>query len=98
MEVLNRHREAWPNKSDEWLFQRLDNELKQKVEEIYRLLNQQALIRDALADYIRSEGCSCCQDTEKHQEAAKRLAELINVEPYEDGSGYNFYKYGTKSK
>ena len=51
-------------------------------------------IRDALADYIRSEGCSCCQDTEKHQEAAKRLAELLNVEPYKDGSGYNFYKYG----
>lgn len=34
MEALEKHRKAWPGKSDEWLFERLDNELKQKVETI----------------------------------------------------------------
>lgn len=53
-------------------------------------------IRRALADYIASEGCSCCRDTEAHDEAAKRLAKLLNVKKYEDGSGYDFGRYKTK--
>ena len=38
MKAIERHRQTWQGKSDEWLFERLDNELKQKVEEIRRLL------------------------------------------------------------
>jgi hypothetical protein len=38
MTAIEKHREAWPGKSDEWLFERLDRELKNKVEEIHRLL------------------------------------------------------------
>ena len=52
-------------------------------------------IRQALADYMISEGCSCCQDCDAHDAAAEKLAKLLNVEPYEDGSGYNFYSYGS---
>lgn len=52
-----------------------------------------AAIRQAFADYYQSEGCSCCQDVPAHKEAAKRLAELLNVPAYKDGSGYDFYKF-----
>jgi len=38
MTKLEEHRQAWKGKSDEWLFERLANELKQKVEEIHKLL------------------------------------------------------------
>lgn len=50
-------------------------------------------LREAIANYMSSEGCSCCQDKEKHDEAAEQLAKLLDVEPYDDGSGYNFYQY-----
>ena len=48
------------------------------------------VVRQAVADYMRSEGCSCCQDREEHKEHEKRLAKLLNVPEYEDGSGYSF--------
>lgn len=57
-------------------------------------MKQRELIREirrALADYIVSEGCSCCQDTPTHNEAANRLAKLLRVPKYADGSGFNFY-------
>lgn len=53
-------------------------------------------IRTAVADYMRSEGCSCCQDTEAHKEHKARLAKLLHVAKYEDQSGFNFPKYQTK--
>ena len=52
-------------------------------------------IRQAFADYRRSEGCSCCRDMDAHEEAEKRLAELLKPEPYEDGSGWDWSKYCT---
>ena len=50
-------------------------------------------IRSAIADYMKSEGCSCCQDTDKHDKAKERLAKLLRVPKYKDGSGYDFGKY-----
>jgi hypothetical protein len=52
-----------------------------------------AEIREAVADYMRSEGCSCCEDIEAHEQHKARLAKLLNVEPYSDGSGYDFQKW-----
>lgn len=52
-------------------------------------------IRTAVADYMRSEGCSCCRDQSAHEEAEERLAKLLGVEKYSDGSGYNFDVYTT---
>jgi len=49
-------------------------------------------LRQAMSDYVRSEGCSCCQDRDKHKESAERIAKLIDVPPYDDGSGYQFIK------
>ena len=45
MKAIERHRQTWQGKSDEWLFERLDNELKQKVEEINRLLAENEALR-----------------------------------------------------
>jgi chemotaxis regulatin CheY-phosphate phosphatase CheZ len=50
-------------------------------------------IRAAVADYMKSEGCDCCSNTEEHKKAKKRLAKLLNVPKYEDGSGYDFGKF-----
>lgn len=45
MKAIERHRQIWQGKSDEWLFERLDNELKQKVEEIHLLLAENEALR-----------------------------------------------------
>lgn len=53
-------------------------------------------LRQAVADYIRSEGCSCCRDMGAHDKNAARIAELLDVPPYPDGSGHDFHKFATK--
>lgn len=53
-------------------------------------------IRTALADYVKSEGCSCCQNTDVHNAAAERLGQLLHIKKYSDGSGRDFYAYATK--
>jgi hypothetical protein len=55
------------------------------------------MMRTAVANYMASEGCSCCQgaDHDAHKEA---LAKLLNVPKYKDGSGYDFSRYRKKSK
>ena len=55
-------------------------------------------LREALANYMHSEGCGCCQDEDAHKEQEEILALLLDVEPYADGSGYDFYKYATIKK
>lgn len=56
MKAIERHRQAWQGKSDEWLFERLDNELKQKIEEIHRLLAENETLRQH--DVLKSV-CEC---------------------------------------
>ena len=45
MTKLEQHRNTWQGKSDEWLFERLANELTQKVEEIHKLLAENEQLR-----------------------------------------------------
>jgi hypothetical protein len=54
---------------------------------------ERAELRRLVADYMRSEGCSCCRDTEAHEKHAAALAKAIGVRKYEDGSGYDFARY-----
>lgn len=53
-------------------------------------------IRQAFADYYDSEGCSCCEDTEAHEEASLKLGKLLGAEMCDDNSGVNWYKYRSK--
>lgn len=53
------------------------------------------IIREAIANYMFSEGCSCCQGND-HNDHAKKIAELLDVPMYDDGYGYNFNLYQTK--
>lgn len=55
-------------------------------------------IREALADYLASEGCSCFRDSQAHKEAGDRLGKLLKVPAYKDKSGYDFSKYRSKKK
>ena len=50
-------------------------------------------LRTAVADYMRSEGCACCRDVEAHEKHAAKLAKLLQVRPYKDGSGYDFARH-----
>lgn len=54
-----------------------------------------AEIRRAVADYMSSEGCSCCRDNERHDKNAATLGKLLNVQKYADSSGYDFQKFRT---
>lgn len=74
-----------------------DHDLMTSIFQEARKMEQDKLeqIRNAFADYHAAEGCSCCRDNDAHEEASKRLGALLDVEPYEDGSGHNFYKYKT---
>lgn len=56
------------------------------------------VIRRAVADYMSSEGCSCCQDGEAHAAHAATLAKLLRVPKYKDGSGYDFARFRTNRK
>lgn len=55
-------------------------------------------IKSALADYMWSEGCSCCQNIDEHKKAKDLLGKLLNVSKYPDGSGYDFYSLRTESE
>ena len=53
-------------------------------------------LRQAIADYMWSEGCGCCGNPDGHKKASARLAKLLKVPKYKDGSGYDFGKYRSK--
>lgn len=52
-----------------------------------------AEMRHAVADYMASEGCGCCEDYDGHKEHKARLAKMLNIPKYGDGSGYDFGRY-----
>jgi len=62
------------------------------------LLKFRKAVISAVADYMRSEGCSCCQDYEAHKEHTETLGKLLKVPKYKDGSGRDFSKFTTKDK
>lgn len=57
-------------------------------------LVKQSTLRQAVADYMQSEGCSCCRGS-NHAEHKAVLAKLLNVPKYSDRSGYDFDKFST---
>lgn len=61
-------------------------------------MNKIEKIRNAIADYMQSEGCECCRDSEAHDEAENRLGELLNIEKFPDDSGFDWRPYRTSEK
>lgn len=55
-------------------------------------------MRQLMGDYVKSEGCSCCRDSVAHTQAEEKIGRLLNVRKYEDGSGYDFYRYASKKE
>lgn len=61
-----------------------------------KLTNNKELLkqlRQAVADYMYSEGCSCCRDIDAHKLHEERLGKLLKVPKHKDGSGYDFSKF-----
>lgn len=52
-------------------------------------------VREAVANYIASEGCTWCKNVEAHKENTAKLARLLNVPEYKDHSGYDFSPFRT---
>jgi hypothetical protein len=52
-------------------------------------------IRTAIADYISSEGCGCCQNVDAHKEHMSAIGKLLNMKKYSDKSGYDYSLYKT---
>lgn len=50
-------------------------------------------LRQAIADYMDSEGCSCCRDQDAHDVHAERLAKLLDVPKYPSGYRYDFRQF-----
>lgn len=61
--------------------------------EIAKLKKQ---FRTLFANYMASEGCSCCQNVDQHKINLEQLAKALNVRKYKDGSGYDFSKYESR--
>lgn len=57
--------------------------------------SMRADIRQLLANYLSSEGCTCCQGSD-HDKHLAALAKYLNVPKYDDGSGYDFQRYKPK--
>ena len=53
-------------------------------------------VREAVANYMQSEGCDCCRDMDAHKKHKKTLAEFLGVPTYDDGSGYDFGSFESK--
>ena len=49
-------------------------------------------IRQAVADYIRSEGCSCCEG-HSHGTDQRKLGKLLGAKKYKDGLDYDFQPF-----
>ena len=54
MTELEKHRKTWQGKSDEWLFERLALELKDKVETIHNLRAENEQLR--IANAVKPKG------------------------------------------
>lgn len=57
-----------------------------------------ATTRHLIAVLVATEGCGCCGDSERHDAALAELAKMLDVPPYDDGSGHKWYDYAKKEE
>ena len=51
-----------------------------------------AAIRTACADFLAQEGCGCCRGDD-YEATKARLCEMLGMQKYDDGSGYEYGLY-----
>jgi hypothetical protein len=100
MNKPHNERSIYREESNKVTFARQDHEsMLKKITDLPESSETEALIseiRTAFADYLASEGCSCCQDKPKHDIALDKIGKLLQMQKYEDGSGYDYGKYQSK--
>lgn len=84
---MDLHRDLTPVMYDAWSAQL-------RAYAIEAMMAERARLRTAVADYIHSEGCSCCRGND-HDEHKAVIAGLLGVAPYSDNSGFDFAPYRT---
>lgn len=47
-------------------------------------------IKYMVAEYMASEGCSCCESS-SHESDGEVLCEALGMPKFDDGSGYDFW-------
>lgn len=74
-----------------------EREIAKREQKESRKARKQLLrdLKTAVADYMSSEGCSCCEGGD-HSEHKAVIAKLLKVPKYDDGSGYDFNKFKTQ--
>lgn len=98
---IERYRHEWANEVRNLGYLRAGDTPPQGVsawQEFMQDMAKKPELREAIANYMYSEGCSCCRDDEAHELAASKLAALLDVPQYEDGSGYDFYQFRSEKK
>lgn len=60
MSKLEQARKTWIVKSDEWLYERLANELSDKVQEIHRLLKELDEVKNLTIPAVVKSVCDDC--------------------------------------
>lgn len=53
--------------------------------------NELALLRAAVAEYMWSEGCSCCRNVDAHDKNREALAKLLRIKKRDNW--YDFSKF-----
>lgn len=85
---------------DMWKMNRCENLLKQvklwisenRPKRSNDMKIDKKIILNAIAEYMGSEGCDCCRGRD-HEKNRERIAKLLGVKKYKDGSGYDFSAY-----
>lgn len=54
-------------------------------------------LRTHFANYVYSEGCSCCRNDEPHNDAMAEICKILSIPQYDDESGYNTSLFKTIS-
>ena len=57
--------------------------------------DERKALRQAVADYMQSEGCSCCRNVEAHEKHKALLAKLL-LRVRGDDDYFDFNKHATK--
>ena len=89
---VDRHRHEWANDVRNMGYLRAEDSDWQKH---VREAANKPEVREAVANYMYSEGCSCCRDDEAHELHSNKLAALLDVPRYDDDSGNNFFQFTT---